>query len=64
MSKAWTDYEDETLYRLTYEHVAGTMDQSTRWRRISDDINGIHDRKRSARSCEARWQRIQQDAAR
>jgi hypothetical protein len=62
MTTKWTQGEDDSLAFL-HNNVNRAPTANVMWRVISDVLNNWHHANRSARSCEARWQRIQQEAA-
>jgi hypothetical protein len=61
MTTKWTQGEDDSLAFLhgTFECESARVT----WRVISDVLNNWHHANRSARACQARWDRIQKEAA-
>ena len=61
MTTQWIQDEDNSL--LFLHKTFDCESASVKWRVISDVLNNWHQANRSARSCQARWDRIQKEAA-
>ena len=57
----WTQKETDYLAFL-HNNVNRAPTANVMWRVISDMLNDWHGTKRSARSCQARWELVQKEA--